>query len=141
MAIQCAIYEEATEELEAERAAELDKAKEELKKIPKPKEEKKKVYTSGVGKYINPTLKKEARKTETDGESSAAKKKKTSSYAFKDFSAWQFGQQHVIINMCNVYGSSHVRVKMYFQIQNGYQVYYDPEPSWQDQAGQMVHAL
>ena len=81
-------YEEATEELEAERAAELDKAKEELKKIPKPKEEKKKVYTSGVGKYINPTLKKEARKTETDGESSAAKKKKTSSYAFKDFSAW-----------------------------------------------------
>ena len=80
-------YEEATEELKAERDAELDKAKEELKKIPKPKEEKKKVYTSGVGKYINPTLKKEARKTETDGES-AAKKKKSSSYAFKDFSAW-----------------------------------------------------
>merc|ERR1712110_485533 len=67
-------YEEATEELEAERAAELDKAKEELKKIPKPKEEKKKVYTSGVGKYINPTLKKEARKTETDAESSSQEK-------------------------------------------------------------------
>ena len=81
-------YEEAIEELKAERDAEIEKVKEELKQIPKTKEEKKKAYSSGVGKYINPTLKKEARKSETEGEASAAKKKKNSSYTFKDFSAW-----------------------------------------------------
>jgi len=81
-------FQEATDELQAERDAELEKAKEELKAVPKPKEEKKKVYSSGIGKYINPSIKKEARKAETEAEPSNVKKKKTNSYAFKDFSAW-----------------------------------------------------
>ena len=81
-------FQEAADELQAERDAELEKAKEELKEVPKPKEVKKKVYSSGIGKYINPTLKKEARKAETEAEASAAKKKKSGSYSFSDFSAW-----------------------------------------------------
>ena len=81
-------YQEASDQLQAERDAELEKAKEELKKVPKPKEEKKKVYSSGVGKYINPNLKKEARKAESESEASSAKKKKHSDYSFKDFSGW-----------------------------------------------------
>ena len=84
-------FQEAEDELQAERDAELQKATEELKQVPKPKVEAKKVYSSGIGKYINPAVKKEARKVE--GESSAgpgpsAKKKKQNSYTFSDFSGW-----------------------------------------------------
>ena len=81
-------FEEATTELQAERDEELKKATEELKQIPKKKEEKKKVYGSGIGKYINPSVKKEARKAESDTDGTGAKKKNTSSYAFGDFSSW-----------------------------------------------------
>jgi len=45
------------------------------------------VFGSGVGKYINPSIKKESRKAE--GESSVVKKKmKSNSSGFGDFSAW-----------------------------------------------------
>ena len=47
------------------------------------------MYSSGIGKYINPRLKKEARKAKTEAEVSAAKKEKSGSYSFSDdFSAW-----------------------------------------------------
>ena len=58
-----------------------------------------KVFTSGVGKFINPGLKKEARKAESAAADpaaaaagaagpSATKKKKKAAYAFSDFSGW-----------------------------------------------------
>ena len=55
-----------------------------------------KVFTSGVGKFINPGLKKEARKAESAGSAagagaagpSATKKKKKAAVAFSDFSGW-----------------------------------------------------
>ena len=57
-----------------------------------------KVFTSGVGKFINPGLKKEARKAESAAVEpaaaasaagpSATKKKKKAAYAFSDFSGW-----------------------------------------------------
>ena len=84
-------FQEAEDELQAERDAELQKATEELKQVPKPKVEAKKVYSSGVGKYINPTVKKEAGKAEVDSSGnpgSGTKKKKPNSYTFSDFSAW-----------------------------------------------------
>ena len=55
------------------------------------------VFTSGVGKFINPGLKKEARKAESAAEPAAGagaagptatKKKKKAAYAFSDFSGW-----------------------------------------------------
>ena len=54
-------------------------------------EKERKVFTSGIGKYINPTVKKEARKAEDPGSSGAgpsSKKKKSNSYALNDFSSW-----------------------------------------------------
>jgi len=81
-------FQETTDELQAERDAELEKAMEELKQVPKPKKVERKVYSSGIGKYINPTIKKEARKAEQESEASSSKKKKSSSYSFNDFSAW-----------------------------------------------------
>ena len=82
-------FQEAQDELKEEREAELLKASEELKKIPKPVEKERKVFTSGVGKYINPSVKKEARKAEDvqAGESNS-KKKKSNNYSLSDFSAW-----------------------------------------------------
>ena len=57
-----------------------------------------KVFTSGVGKFINPGLKKEARKAESAALApgagpgaagpSATKKKKKAAVAFSDFSGW-----------------------------------------------------
>eukprot|EP00091_Calanus_sinicus_P003795 TRINITY_DN1396_c0_g1_i1.p1 TRINITY_DN1396_c0_g1~~TRINITY_DN1396_c0_g1_i1.p1 ORF type:complete len:166 (-),score=66.74 TRINITY_DN1396_c0_g1_i1:65-562(-) len=82
-------FQEAQDELKAEREAELAKASEELKKMPKPAEKERKVFSSGVGKYINPAVKKEARKAAEDQPSgSASKKVKPNSYALSDFSAW-----------------------------------------------------
>ena len=64
----------------------------------KKEEPARKVFTSGVGKFINPGLKKEARKAESApepesgsaaaGPSAAAKKKKKAAYGFSDFSGW-----------------------------------------------------
>jgi len=82
-------FQEAKDELQAEREAELEKANEELKKIPKPVVKERKVFSSGVGKYINPAMKKEARKAEDDPQvASTSKKKKTNDYSFIDFSSW-----------------------------------------------------
>ena len=61
----------------------------ELKMIPKPVEKKQKAFSSGVGKYINPTIKKEAKRAvEPEEGPSTSKKSKTGSYGFKDFSSW-----------------------------------------------------
>lgn len=89
-------FQEVEEQLKEQREAELAKASEELANIPKPVEKKQKTYSSGVGKYINPTVKKEAKRAAVDPEagpsssssSSSFKKPKTGSYGFKDFSAW-----------------------------------------------------
>jgi len=85
-------YEEAEAELVAQREAEIAKATEELANVPKPAAPERKVFSSGVGKYINPAVKKEARKAEAVEEGQAGpsqpKKKKTNSYAFSDFSSW-----------------------------------------------------
>jgi len=82
-------FAEADEMLAEERRRELDSAKEKEEEI---KEKKKvnpvrKVYSSGVGKFINPNLKKEARKTEGSNDiNNPPKKKKHTS--FNDFSSW-----------------------------------------------------
>ena len=81
-------FQEAEDELKAEREAELLKASEELKKMPKPVEKERKVFSSGIGKYINPSIKKEARKAEDTGSGVSSKKLKTNSYALNDFSGW-----------------------------------------------------
>ena len=56
-------FAEADEELAKERAAELDKTKEKEVTLEEKKKErpKQKVFTKGIGKFINPALKKEAR--------------------------------------------------------------------------------
>jgi len=82
-------FQEVEEELKRQREEELAKASEELKKIAKPVEKKQKTFSSGVGKYINPAVKKEAKRAvEPEEGPSTSKKSKTGSYGFKDFSAW-----------------------------------------------------
>ena len=82
------LAKEREEEL-AKNAAEaaVDSAKERKKK-----DEKKtlKAYSSGVGKFIPPSVKKEARKAfEPDNnQPEAKKKKKSNNRGFSDFSAW-----------------------------------------------------
>merc|ERR1712080_677533 len=50
---------------------------------------KQREFSSGVGKYINPTIKKEAKRAvEPEEGPSTSKKSKTGSYGFKDFSSW-----------------------------------------------------
>ena len=66
----------------------VDEAKEKKKK-----EEKKtlKAYSRGVGKFIPPSVKKEARKAaneRNDEVPEVKKKKKSNSRGFSDFSAW-----------------------------------------------------
>ena len=68
-------FQEAQDELKAEREAELAKASEELMKMPKPVEKERKVFSSGVGKYINPAVKKEARKAADESPVDLAVKK------------------------------------------------------------------
>jgi len=82
-------FAEVEEELKAEREAELEKESKELELLPKKVETVRKVFTSGVGKYINPSLKKEARKVEENSAGSSSKKQKINgSYGLKDFSSW-----------------------------------------------------
>ena len=81
------------------RQAEQAKAREKEVSLEQKKKEEpaRKVFTSGVGKFINPGLKKEARKAESAPEPesgsaaagpSAAKKRKKAAYGFSDFSGW-----------------------------------------------------
>ena len=83
-------FTEADEELAEERKRESEKAneKEEEIKEKKKSEPRQKVYASGVGKFINPNLKKEARKMEGAFDSGSLKKKKKTSASFNDFSSW-----------------------------------------------------
>merc|ERR1712080_238235 len=55
-------FQEVEDELKKQREEELAKASEELKAIAKPVEKKQKTFSSGVGKYINPAVKKEAKR-------------------------------------------------------------------------------
>jgi len=82
-------FTEADEELAREREEELSKsnAKDEKKEAAATEAVRKVFKTSGVGKYINPNLKKEARKAEPEGEP-AKKKVKNSSYSFGNFNSW-----------------------------------------------------
>uniref|UniRef100_A0A0B7A8V7 RING-type E3 ubiquitin transferase n=1 Tax=Arion vulgaris TaxID=1028688 RepID=A0A0B7A8V7_9EUPU len=83
-------YEEADEQLKTEREEELEKerVKEEEKKkaLNKKEDGGPKVYKQGIGKYINASAKK--RIAPSEDEDSEAKKKKTGSHGFGDFSSW-----------------------------------------------------
>jgi len=46
------------------------------------------VYASGVGKFINPNVKKDARKADGLSDNKIPTKKKKSASSFSDFSAW-----------------------------------------------------
>jgi len=82
-------FVEAEEELAKMREQEAEKIREENAPKKAVKKEERKVFTSGVGKYINPTLKKEARKETGEGSSPLPKKKaKTSNGHFGNFSSW-----------------------------------------------------
>ena len=75
------------------RQEEKEKAREKEVSLEQKKKEEpaRKVFTSGIGKFINPGLKKEARKAESSEPvegPSASKKKKKSVNAFSDFSGW-----------------------------------------------------
>ena len=96
----CAILQEAEEELAKLRQEELDKQNAEL--APKKQEkrhEERKVFSSGVGKYINPAVKKDARKdaptaaaasSSSDGFAAPQppRKKAKATGQFGDFSSW-----------------------------------------------------
>lgn len=88
-------FKEVDDQLAKERQEELEKTKvQEASLIEKKKSgTEQKVYGKGVGKFLNPSLKREARKAESEESSSGVetkKKKKTSdaSYGFSNFSAW-----------------------------------------------------
>ena len=51
-------------------------------------EKERKVFSSGIGKYINPAVKKEARKAEDIGSGPSSKKSKPNNYSFGNFSSW-----------------------------------------------------
>ena len=82
-------YQEADEQLAAERQAEVDKLRKEREELAKKKSNAKKqplkVYREGVGKYLTKPSTKSA--TSTNGEP-AAKKKKDSNYSFSNFKSW-----------------------------------------------------
>lgn len=81
-------FTEADEELARERQEEANKdvIKDDKKESSEPV---RKVFkTSGVGKYINPNLKKEARKAEPEGGEPTKKKVKNSNYSFGNFNSW-----------------------------------------------------
>merc|ERR1719341_1216360 len=84
-------FAEVEEELTKEREAEIEKNKPTTSK-PVQKEERK-VFTGGVGKYINPVLKKEARKTEEDN--SAVKKKTEDDRRFRRFQLVVTGERSI----------------------------------------------
>ncbi len=90
-------FAEADEQLAKERAEETERTRVKEADLAAKKEKKpeRKVYGSGVGKFINPAVKKEARRAEADGASAlssgppqAKKKKKAAKTSFSDFSAW-----------------------------------------------------
>lgn len=82
-------YQEADDQLAAERQAEVDKLRKEKEELAKKKADAKKqplkVYREGVGKYLTKLSKKSA--TSTSGEP-AAKKKKDMNYSFSNFNTW-----------------------------------------------------
>ena len=81
-------FTEADEELAREREEELNKSNVKDDKKEAAAEPVRKVFkTSGVGKYINPTIKKEARKAEPEGEP-VKKKVKNNAYSFGNFNSW-----------------------------------------------------
>merc|ERR1712168_984822 len=80
-------FTEAEEELKKKREEEIQAASLNSQGTSKKaKTEERKVFSSGVGKYINPTIKKEARKAESQP-SAVSKKQKTKSSGFGDFSS------------------------------------------------------
>ena len=87
-------FTEVDEQLAKERAEELAKTNEKEKSLMVKKKETSssstglKVYSKGIGKFINPALKKEARKMENEDESGPSKKKKKVKNTLNDFSAW-----------------------------------------------------
>lgn len=87
-------FTEVDEQLAKERKEETAKTREkELSLLEKKKKADTglKVYTKGVGKFINPQLKKEARKADDIEESTSEvpkKKKKEVKNSLNDFSAW-----------------------------------------------------
>lgn len=82
-------FQEADEQLAAERQGEIDRVQKEKEELAKKKAEAKKqplkAYREGVGKYLTKLAAKP--ETSTSGEP-AAKKKKDANYAFKNFNAW-----------------------------------------------------
>jgi len=85
-------FEEVDEQLAVERQKEMAEAKkqEDILKGKRQLEPPKKAYTSGVGKFISPSLKKEAKKSEPGASSSGPPKNKKfkSSTNFSNFDAW-----------------------------------------------------
>ena len=85
-------FTEVDEQLAKERAEELAKTREKeesLKAKKKQVETGLKVYSKGVGKFINPSVKKQARKfDDEDLEAPVVKKKKDIKKSMNDFSAW-----------------------------------------------------
>ena len=83
-------FTEADEELADERKRELDKAKEKEDEIKEKKKSapRQKEYAPGVGKFINPNLKKEARKADGRIEGDIPRKKKKTASSFNNFNSW-----------------------------------------------------
>jgi len=79
-------FVEAEEELFKMREEEEQKIRDENAPKKADKKAERKVFTSGIGKYINPVLKKDARKEA--GESEVPKKKQKVTGKFGDFSSW-----------------------------------------------------
>ncbi|XP_023321470.1 peptidyl-prolyl cis-trans isomerase-like 2 [Eurytemora carolleeae] len=79
-------FQEAEDQLKEMREKEIEKLNLEKNPVNKDKTEERKVFGSGVGKYINPSVKKEARKAEEQAPPVFKKPKTTG--GFGDFSAW-----------------------------------------------------
>ena len=85
-------FTEVDEQLAKERAEEMTKAKEKEQNLAEKKKKSDtglKTYGKGIGKFINPQIKKEARKfDDEDLQAPAKKKKKDVKNSLNDFSAW-----------------------------------------------------
>ena len=85
-------FTEADEILAKERAEEMAKTKEKEQNLAEKKRKAEaglKTYSKGIGKFINPQVKKEARKFEDeDLQVVAKKKKKDIKHSMNDFSGW-----------------------------------------------------
>nr|ACO11612.1 Peptidyl-prolyl cis-trans isomerase-like 2 [Caligus rogercresseyi] len=82
-------FTEIDEALAAERAQEEQKNSLTEAKLRKAKKEPLKAYSSGVGKFINPSITKQARKADPEKEGGPSKKKsKAGGYGFSNFSSW-----------------------------------------------------